>query len=131
MIVFALLELQSWFRRLRAPAALMPLGGAFTGFFGGLTGQQGALRSIFLLRAGLSAQGFIATGVMIAVAVDLSRLAAYTASFAAAGEALAARDMRLIAVGTLAAMAGAYWASRRVDKVTTEAVRPPWRRRCC
>jgi uncharacterized membrane protein YfcA len=45
MILFAALELQPWFQKLRAPPSAMPLGGGLTGFFGGLTGQQGALRS--------------------------------------------------------------------------------------
>lgn len=38
MILFAALELQRWFQALEAPPRLMPLGGAITGFFGGLTG---------------------------------------------------------------------------------------------
>ena len=123
MILFAALELQRWFQRLEAPARLMPLGGALTGFFGGLTGQQGALRSIFLLRAGLTAQVFIATGTMIAVIVDLSRLATYAAAFTAAGLNPAGREGLLVIVGTLAAFAGAYFATRHLEKVTIAAVR--------
>ncbi len=84
MIILAALELQRWFQELKAPPRLMPLGGAITGFFGGLTGQQGAFRSIFLLRSGLAADQFIATGVMIAILVDLSRLTTYAASFTGA-----------------------------------------------
>jgi len=123
MILFALLELQRWFQKLEAPSRLMPLGGLMTGFFGGLTGQQGALRSIFLLRSGLSAQQFIATGAMIAVLVDLSRLAAYAASFRATGLNLVGREALLVGIGTLSAFAGAYFASRHLEKVTIGAVR--------
>jgi len=123
MILFAALELQRWFQRLEAPARLMPLGGALTGFFGGLTGQQGALRSIFLLRAGLTAPVFIATGAMIAVIVDLSRLATYATAFTAAGLNPAGREGLLVLVGTLAAFAGAFFASRHLEKVTIAAVR--------
>lgn len=123
MILFAALELQQWFHRLRAPPGLMPLGGIVTGFFGGLTGQQGAFRSIFLMRAGLPADRFIATGVMIAILVDLSRLTTYTASFTAAGLNPAGREGLLVLVGTLSAFAGAYVASRHVDKVTIGSVR--------
>ena len=54
MILFAALELQRWFQKLSAPPRLMPFGGLITGFFGGLTGQQGAFRSIFLLRSGIT-----------------------------------------------------------------------------
>lgn len=123
MIVFAVLELQRWFQELRAPARLMPLGGAVTGFFGGLTGQQGALRSIFLLRSGLPAERFIATGVMVAILVDLSRLTTYAASFTATGLSPTGREGLLVLVGTLSAFAGAYLATRRLDKITIGSVR--------
>ena len=33
-----------------------------SGFFGGLSGMQGALRSAFLARAGLSKEAFVASG---------------------------------------------------------------------
>lgn len=123
MILFASLELQRWFQTLGAPPRLMPLGGLLTGFFGGLTGQQGAFRSIFLLRAGLPADRFIATGVMIAILVDASRLATYAASFTAAGLNPVGREGLLVAVGTISAFVGAYIASRRMDKLTIGAVR--------
>ena len=123
MIAFACLELQLWFHKLQAPARLMPVGGLVTGFFGGLTGQQGAFRSTFLLRAGLPVEHFIATGVVIAILVDLARLTTYAASFTAAGLNPAGREGLLIVVGTLSAFTGAYLASRRLDKMTNRAVR--------
>lgn len=123
MIVFAALELQRWFHELKAPPRLMPLGGAVSGFFGGLTGQQGAFRSIFLLRSGLEPERFIATGVMIAILVDLSRLATYAGSFAVAGWQPAARNGLLMLVGTISAFIGAYTATRHLDRVTIGTVR--------
>lgn len=123
MIVFAMLELQPWFQRLKAPPRLVPVGGLITGFFGGLTGQQGAFRSIFLLRSGLSPEKFIATGVMIAVLVDLSRLTTYAASFSMAGLDLAGRDGLLVLAGTLSAFGGAFVATRYLDKLTIGAIR--------
>lgn len=123
MIAFATLELQPWFHRLKAPARLMPAGGLMTGFFGGLTGQQGAFRSIFLLRAGLPPERFIATGVAIAVLVDLSRLTTYAASFSLAGQNLAGREGLLVLTGTLSAFVGAFIATRHLDKLTVGAVR--------
>ena len=123
LILLAALELQPWFQRLGAPARLLPAGGLLTGFLGGLTGQQGALRSIFLLRTGLSAERFIATGVMIAVLVDLSRLATYAAAFRTAALDLAGREGLLVLAGTLSAFAGAWAGARWVDKLTIGAVR--------
>jgi uncharacterized membrane protein YfcA len=123
MIIFAALELQRWFQELKAPSRLMPIGGLITGFFGGLTGQQGAFRSIFLLRSGLPAAQFIATGVMIAILVDLSRLTTYAASFTTADLDPAGREGMLVLVGTLSAFAGAFVATRNLNKVTIRAVR--------
>lgn len=123
MMLFAGLELHPRFAGLRAPARLMPLGGALTGFFGGLTGQQGALRSIFLLRAGLAPDRFIATGVMVAVLVDLSRLSTYAASFQASGLPPAGREALLMGVGTISAVTVTFFAARRIEKVTVASVR--------
>ena len=122
MILFASLELQKWFHAVQAPPRLMPAGGVLTGFFGGLTGQQGAFRSMFLLRSGLPVERFIATGVMIAIVVDLSRLTTYAASFTA-GLDPSGREGHLVAVGTLSAFVGAYVATRRLEKITIGTVR--------
>jgi hypothetical protein len=62
-----------------------PIGGVLSGFFGGLSGNQGALRSLFLLKAGLSPEGYIATGVVIACLVDVTRLSVYGSLFFRAG----------------------------------------------
>lgn len=74
---FALLELIPRIANARIDARWMPLGGALSGFFGGLSGHQGALRSAFLLRAGVSKDEFIGTGVAIGCLVDAARLAIY------------------------------------------------------
>ncbi len=123
LILFALLELWPRFQRLRAPASLMPLGGLLTGFFGGLTGQQGALRSIFLLRTGLTPQAFIASGVMIAILVDLVRISTYAASFSGTGIDLVGREALLVAVATGAAFAGAWLVARRLERITIGWIR--------
>lgn len=121
MILFAALELLPWFQRLAAPPRLMPLGGLLTGFFGGLTGQQGAFRSMFLLKSGLEPSRFIATGVLIAVLVDMSRVPTYAATIGKSR--LEGADWRLIAFAALCAFAGAFIGGRYVEKVTIGIVR--------
>ena len=74
---FSLFDLLPRLSKLNRPSRYIPLGGAVSGFFGGLSGMQGALRSMFLIRAGLSKEQFIGTGVVSAVIVDISRLAVY------------------------------------------------------
>ena len=56
-------------------------GGALSGFFGGLSGHQGALRSAFLLKYNLPKEIFVATGITIACLVDVGRLSIYGFSF--------------------------------------------------
>lgn len=77
IIVFALLELWPRFQSLAFSPRWLPLGGALSGFFGGLSGNQGALRSAFLLKAGLSKEAFVAAGAISAVIVDALRLLVY------------------------------------------------------
>lgn len=77
MMAFAALELSSAAKKLQFDSKFMPLGAAITGFFGGLSGHQGALRSMFLIRLGLSKEAFVATGTAIACFVDFSRLYNY------------------------------------------------------
>lgn len=123
MIVLGLLELQPWFQRLAAPPRLAPLGGLATGFVGGLTGQQGALRSMFLLRFGLDPARFIATGVMIAVLIDLARLPVYALAAGAAAGEVGTRQALLVGWAVLCAFAGAWGAVRWLKKVTIGLVR--------
>jgi uncharacterized membrane protein YfcA len=77
MVCFAGFELAPPQAGISLDRKYLPLGGILSGFFGGLSGHQGALRSAFLLKAGLSPQSFIATGVVIALLVDIPRLAVY------------------------------------------------------
>jgi uncharacterized protein len=81
LIIFAFVELDRRFEKFSLGRKFLPLGGVLSGFFGGLSGHQGALRSMFLLRVGLTKEGFVATGIAAAVLIDISRLSAYGASF--------------------------------------------------
>jgi len=119
MVVFALLELAPR----RAPLALtpryLPLGGVLSGFFGGLSGHQGALRSAFLIKAGLTKESFIATGVVISLLVDIPRIVMYGVSL----PELHLGDHRLlIAAAVLAAFGGAWLGNRLMTKVTLRLV---------
>ncbi len=62
MIVFALFEIVPSLKNIKFKESKLYIGGLVSGFFGGLSGFQGALRSAFLLRYNLSKESFIATG---------------------------------------------------------------------
>lgn len=119
LLVFAVLEVTPWFQALTLPPTLMPVGGVVSGFLGGLSGMQGALRSVFLLRAGLSKESFIATGVVIACLVDLSRLAVYLPALARGG---GIDNLGLLVAASAAACGGAVLGARVLRKTTFTTV---------
>lgn len=98
-------------------------GGLPSGFFGGLSGNQGALRSAFLIKTGLDKDAFVATNVVSAVIVDTVRLATYGLAFYTA-ELFATEPhlLRLVAIATVAALIGSYAGSRLLRKVTLRFV---------
>ena len=77
IIIFVFVERSPVFSSMALDKKFLPVGGIISGFFGGLSGHQGAFRSLFLLKAGLSKEQFIATGIVLAVMVDLSRMSFY------------------------------------------------------
>jgi uncharacterized membrane protein YfcA len=119
MVVFAWFELAPGGAPLALTPRYLPLGGVLSGFFGGLSGHQGALRSAFLLKAGLTKEGFIATGVVISLLVDIPRIAMYGVSL----PGLHLADNRLVlAAAVLAAFSGAWLGNRLLTKVTLRLV---------
>lgn len=122
IVIFVLLELWPRFHSLALPPRWLPLGGALSGFFGGLSGNQGALRSAFLLKTGLSKEAFVATGVVSAVIVDAARLVVYgTAVMGSHFEQLQALVAPVV-VGSLCAFVGAFIGKRLLQKITLRTV---------
>ncbi|MBK6952687.1 MAG: sulfite exporter TauE/SafE family protein [Crocinitomicaceae bacterium] len=80
LIIFAVIELLPNFT-LNISRKYLWVGGLISGFFGGLSGHQGALRTAFLTKYKLDKEVFIATGIVIALAVDISRTSHYFSSF--------------------------------------------------
>lgn len=119
MIFFALMEIIPALKTLNFAKRYLTLGGLLSGFFGGLSGHQGALRSAFLVNYGLAKEQFIATGVIIACMVDLTRLPVYFSRF----QAQSLLDQwPLLLIATLSAFAGAWIGSRFIKKITLEIV---------
>lgn len=75
-ICFALLELFNWHLPLKGSWA-MRLGGILSGFFGGFSGHQGALRAMFLSKLKMEPLVFVATTALISLLVDLTRMGVY------------------------------------------------------
>ncbi len=124
--MFALLELvPSLEGRIRFERKHLGLAGALSGFFGGVSGNQGALRSAALIHCELEKTVFIATGVVCAVVVDVFRLAGYGAGFYAKNfsTVIDAGGLGLVGATTLAAFIGAFAGARLMKKVTMDVVK--------
>ncbi|WP_223789529.1 sulfite exporter TauE/SafE family protein [Marinicella meishanensis] len=119
ILVFVLLEFSKTFAHIKLGPQFLPLGGTISGFFGGLSGHQGAFRSMFLLKAGLSKEQFVATGVMVAVMVDVARLTVYGQDLVANHDQV---DWVLVISASLAAFAGAFIGKKVLQKVTIKTV---------
>jgi uncharacterized membrane protein YfcA len=118
ILAFALFELVPFLRGLRAPARWLPVGGALSGFFGGLSGHQGALRAIFIAPLGLPPAEFAATQATLALFVDGARLLVYGRAFVWLGGGGAEVPWDWVAAATLSAFAGAWLGKRLLPKVT-------------
>lgn len=115
LIFFALFDLIPRLKNLQFGKKYLPLGGLVSGFFGGLSGHQGALRSAFLIRAGLSKEAFIGTGIAIACLIDISRLSVYSEHIIKNNESL---NWNLVILATLSAFAGAFLGNKLLKKIT-------------
>lgn len=123
MIGFALFELLPRLQKLQFDRRYLPLGGLLSGFFGGLSGHQGALRSAFLAKTGLTTEHFVASNAVIGFLVDLTRISVYLALFTSAGGQLGDFGAwPLVVTGSLAAFCGVMTGKRFLHKVTMKSV---------
>ena len=115
MIYFALAEMFPTMQSFTPTEGTLPLGGLLSGFFGGLSGHQGALRSAFLLRYGLTKEQFLATGVVIACFVDFTRLSMYSTRFLSSDSI---QHWEVVAAAVVSAFIGAYAGNLLLKKIT-------------
>lgn len=119
MLFFAWFDLDPRFTNLQVKKEWIPLGGVLSGFFGGVSGHQGAFRSAFLTKAGLTKEQFIGTSNAIALIIDLSRLIVYieTINFAALSD-----EKGILGTGILFAFVGTYFGKQLVKKTTLKGI---------
>lgn len=119
MIVFALFEAVPALKKIQFAENKLYAGGIISGFFGGLSGNQGALRSMFLIRCGLGKESFIATGIFIACMVDITRLSIY---FTRLSSIPIQENITVLIMAIVSAFAGAYLGSKLLKKITLTTV---------
>jgi len=119
MIFFAFFDLIPRLSKLTFSKKWIVLGGVLSGFFGGLSGHQGAFRSAFLTKVGLTKEQFISTSGAIAVIIDLSRIFVYykTLDFVALSN-----EKTIIIVAMLSAFTGTFLGTKVLHKTTLKGI---------
>jgi len=124
MFSFALFELLPTLRSLKFDRKYLFLGGVLSGFFGGLSGHQGALRSAFLVKVGVSTEAFVGTNAVIGFMVDMARIVTYAILFFLERTAnpIIAGEWSLILAGICSAFIGVLIGKRFLHKITMKTV---------
>ncbi len=124
MLIFALFELLPRLRNVQFERKYLFVGGLLSGFFGGLSGHQGALRAAFLTKVSISTEAFVGTNAMIGFLVDLSRILMYAVFFffVQAGTPVGFARWPLIVTGIVAAFVGVMVGKRFLHKLTMKTV---------
>lgn len=119
MAFFAIFEILPFYRKMKFNQDKLPIGGLLSGFFGGLSGHQGALRSAFLIKCGLNKEAFIATGVMIASVIDISRITVYFSKYS---KIELSENWQILLAAVLSAFLGAFIGKFALKKITIDVI---------
>lgn len=96
-------------------------GGLFSGLLGGLVGNQGAIRSAYLLNYKLGKEVFVGTATAISLMIDLTRVPIYLYNPPSADQ-LVANGLNLAIIIAVAFM-GTLTGKRLLEKVSLERFR--------
>jgi uncharacterized membrane protein YfcA len=120
LILLAAMEYSNALVRVNKAPRILWLGGIFSGFFGGLSGQQGAIRSAFLMNHFEDKQVFIGTRAALAFIVDAVRIFTYAASF----QLFLQHEIYLpMALALIGGMSGALIGNKFLKKTSIEWIR--------
>jgi uncharacterized membrane protein YfcA len=115
--IFAIIEWMPQAKRISFSTKWLPLGGWISGFFGGLSGHQGALRSAFLIRAELTKEVLIGTGIVIATCIDITRISQYIGQH---NNHILMSNASLFFGAVVSAFLGVYLTQQWIQKVTIQ-----------
>ncbi len=122
MFIFALVELLPRFKGLQFERKYIFWGGVLSGFFGGFSGHQGALRSAFLAKVNLEPKAFVGSNAVIGFMVDMTRLAVYGAALWMTEFSQLAQGADFVLVGIVGAFVGVFLGKKFLHKLTMRTV---------
>ena len=105
--------------RWRLRGALAWLGGALSGFFGGLVGNQGGIRTAAMLGFEISKRQFVATTTAVALLIDMARVPIYLAI----ETPQLARMGPILALATLGVITGTLFGEKLLARVPEQRFR--------
>ena len=119
LVLLPILTLSESWTGYRIPEANDRVGGFGSGFMGGLSGHQGALRAMFLTRRLSDKMTYAATASVLALCVDLSRIPVYL--FFRPDEIV--EHLQLTAILVVAALLGVRVGKRWLETMKSELIR--------
>ena len=119
MLLFAVLDFIPWSKNFSFGKRHFVLGGFLSGFFGGLSGHQGALRAAFLAKSNLSAEVFISTSVCLSLLIDMVRIPIYFTS----DQGSVAQYWQTILLACMCAFLGSFFGKKLFTKKKVMNVR--------
>ena len=119
MIFFAWFDLDPRFSNWQLEKKWIPFGGLLSGFFGGISGHQGAFRAAFLTKAGLTKEQFIGTSNSIALIIDVARISVYAKTLNLVS---LQNEKGLLITGIVFAFTGTYFGKELLKKTTLKGI---------
>ena len=121
LLVFAgIAQLTGQAQRWRFHGSVAWIAGAVSGFFGGLVGNQGGIRSAAMLGFDLPKERFVATATAIALLVDAARMPVYVV----VERAQVAAIWPLVLLATAGVVAGTLAGARLLKNVPEDRFKP-------
>jgi hypothetical protein len=112
-------QVTGYAKRWRLRGTLAWLGGALSGFFGGLVGNQGGIRTAAMVGFEVDKRQFVATTTAVALLIDMARVPVYLVTETAA----IARLWPMLAVATTGVVIGTLFGETLLARVPEQQFR--------
>ncbi|MDP2277673.1 MAG: sulfite exporter TauE/SafE family protein [Nitrospirota bacterium] len=117
LILLGLKEVTGLGEKLRLPQKIDFIGGFLSGLLGGFVGNQGAIRSAYLLNYNIPKETFVATAAIIAFVVDVTRIPVYIFN----QRNVISDNLLLLSVTTASAFAGTFAGKKFLKNISLKA----------
>lgn len=121
IVTFAGIESSKRIKEHQFKKNYLVVGGALSGFFGGLSGHQGALRSLFLKNTDLTKEQLVSTSTSISLGIDLIRIIGYL-QMISISTLVSDKQSPILLFAVIGSFLGVMLGNRLLKKATLEMV---------